>query len=419
MNKKRYQKAAVITNCILAMLTAQISFAQELLTSGKSNIYYANDGKSNSLTLDKPINSNAAAAIEGTTDYQAYGVHLNGLKTNVATNFSYNGEYQDPASDLVYLRARDYDAGTQRFIAQDSANVWNKYNFADSNPIMNIDPSGHMPAWLNYTLNGLGIAGAIVAGVASGGAAVPLIAAGLGGASGVAGIVAQAAGNNTDLQTASLVLGLASMGFDVASGISSAAGRAGGAGEIRAPQLFDGEVQESTVAHLSSVRSAEVTSHIPVSYNYSPQRLNDTNLARLNEFLNHQNISEEGWSNIVESNYGTYNVYDYNQVVPSIRETMTHVDNWLTNNMGALSGEQIVMLECRKTKNSLLYDFTEQAFLRKWIQYHVDRQTQFIEICAFNSAKSFPQLRALVLGYENPLNYSLIDFDYISLDGAV
>ncbi|WP_203368600.1 RHS repeat-associated core domain-containing protein [Cysteiniphilum marinum] len=143
MNNKRSQQVAVITNCILAMLTAQISFAQEPLTTGINDIYYVNNGKSNSLTLDKPANSNASFAIKGTTDYKAYGVHPNTLNTNVATNFSYNGEYQDPSSDLVYLRARDYDAGTQRFIAQDNANVWNKYNFADSNPIMNIDPSGH------------------------------------------------------------------------------------------------------------------------------------------------------------------------------------------------------------------------------------------------------------------------------------
>ncbi|WHN66016.1 RHS repeat-associated core domain-containing protein [Cysteiniphilum sp. QT6929] len=143
MNNIRYQQIVVITGCMLAMLTAQISFAQESLTTGANEIYYVNNGKSNSLTLDKPFNSNAEVAIQSTTDYQAYGAHSDTLNTNVAMNFSYNGEYQDPSSDLVYLRARDYDAGTQRFIAQDNANVWNKYNFADSNPIMNIDPSGH------------------------------------------------------------------------------------------------------------------------------------------------------------------------------------------------------------------------------------------------------------------------------------
>ncbi len=229
---------------MLAMLTAQISFAQKPLTSGENDIYYVNNGKNNSITLDKPTNSNAAVAIQSTTDYQAYGVHSDTFNTNVATNFSYNSEYQDPVSDLVYLRARDYDANTQRFITQDSANVWNKYNFADSNPIMNIDPSGHMPAWLNYTLNIAGFFGGIVAGIAAvyfSAGTMPLIAAFFGAASGATGFAAQAVGNNSGLQTASLVLGITSMAFDLTSGYSVMGREANDPDGIRFnPSFMDG-----------------------------------------------------------------------------------------------------------------------------------------------------------------------------------
>ncbi len=231
---------------MLAMLTAQISFAQKPLTSGENDIYYVNNGKNNSITLDKPTNSNAAVAIQSTTDYQAYGVHSDTFNTNVATNFSYNSEYQDPVSDLVYLRARDYDANTQRFITQDSANVWNKYNFADSNPIMNIDPSGHMPAWLNYTLNIAGFFGGIVAGTAAfyfSAGTMPMIAAVFGAAAGATGFAAQALGNNSGLQTASLVLGITSMAFDLTSGFS-VMGRGREANDLDGirfnPSLIDG-----------------------------------------------------------------------------------------------------------------------------------------------------------------------------------
>ncbi|MDA0910452.1 MAG: RHS repeat-associated core domain-containing protein [Proteobacteria bacterium] len=143
----------------LLSLISQLTFAQSLLAS---DLYYLGNGKSNNLTLDKPTHSNTADAIRGTTDYQAYGVHPNMLNTDVTTNFSYNGEYQDPVSELVYLRARDYDAGTQRFITQDNANVWNKYNFADSNPIMNIDPSGHLSKEAVNTILGISL---ILAGI--------------------------------------------------------------------------------------------------------------------------------------------------------------------------------------------------------------------------------------------------------------
>ncbi len=154
----------LIILCIVA--SVESSFAKEAWVDNNTaaNLYYINNGKSNSLTLVKPTHSNAAVAIEGTTDYQAYGVHSDTLKINVATSFSYDGEYQDPTSDLVYLRARDYDPTTQRFITQDSANVWNKYNFADSNPIMNIDPSGHLSKEAVNTILGISL---ILAGIAT------------------------------------------------------------------------------------------------------------------------------------------------------------------------------------------------------------------------------------------------------------
>ncbi|WP_191092781.1 RHS repeat-associated core domain-containing protein [Cysteiniphilum sp. JM-1] len=145
--------------CLIALITTQIGYAR--IAQPSISLYYLTNGKSNNVTLTSSSNGNTTVAIQVTTDYQAYGVHPNTLKTNVATNFSYNGEYQDPNSDLVYLRARDYDANTQRFIAQDSANVWNKYNFADSNPIMNIDPSGHI------SLNTIGLLMTVVVSLAS------------------------------------------------------------------------------------------------------------------------------------------------------------------------------------------------------------------------------------------------------------
>ncbi|WP_203385228.1 RHS repeat domain-containing protein [Cysteiniphilum marinum] len=67
----------------------------------------------------------------------------NSLNTNAANNFTYKGEYQDVDSNIVYLKARDYDPASARFLSRDSYDVWNHYSYADSDPVNKIDPSGH------------------------------------------------------------------------------------------------------------------------------------------------------------------------------------------------------------------------------------------------------------------------------------
>ncbi|MBK2125111.1 RHS repeat domain-containing protein, partial [Fangia hongkongensis] len=57
--------------------------------------------------------------------------------------FIYGQGYYDSESGLNFQRARYYDPKDARFISQDSQNLVNRYNYANSNPVMNYDPSGH------------------------------------------------------------------------------------------------------------------------------------------------------------------------------------------------------------------------------------------------------------------------------------
>ncbi len=80
--------------------------------------------------------------------------------------FQYSGQYHDPESGLDYLRARYYNSQIQRFIERDSYQLLNRYAYVNDNPIMGMDPSGHISTlgWV-----GIVIGAAIVTGLTVGG----------------------------------------------------------------------------------------------------------------------------------------------------------------------------------------------------------------------------------------------------------
>lgn len=96
--------------------------------------------------------TDATGAVAAEYDYDAYGLPVTtGREGTVVNPFRYAGYYYDSETGMYYLNARYYRADLGRFITRDSFHGFeddpaslNQYAYAKGNPVMNIDPSGHI-----------------------------------------------------------------------------------------------------------------------------------------------------------------------------------------------------------------------------------------------------------------------------------
>ena len=75
--------------------------------------------------------------------YTAYGI---AILPHLGSNppFTYSHYLADQAARMDDLKARFYLPHIRTFLTRDSKNLNNRYQYANNNPVMNIDPSGHM-----------------------------------------------------------------------------------------------------------------------------------------------------------------------------------------------------------------------------------------------------------------------------------
>jgi RHS repeat-associated protein len=90
--------------------------------------------------------ADASGAITATFDYRPYGGQALGA---APSGPGYTGHVNDPESGLVYMQARYYDPSVGRFLSTDpvgpspgNLSHFNRYDYANNNPILNIDPDG-------------------------------------------------------------------------------------------------------------------------------------------------------------------------------------------------------------------------------------------------------------------------------------
>lgn len=119
---------------------------------GPSGLLNESTGTTPSYPLQDALGSirartNASGTVTAMDSWDVWG---NPRTTPSGNLFGWTGEPRDATTNLVYLRARDYSAGTGRFSSRDTVNPngpgtqgYNPYAYASGNPTTFTDPSGH------------------------------------------------------------------------------------------------------------------------------------------------------------------------------------------------------------------------------------------------------------------------------------
>jgi RHS repeat-associated protein len=97
--------------------------------------------------------ADATGTITARFDYAPYGLASTASGMSGAPNGpGYTGHVNDPESGFVYMQARYYDPAAGRFLSIDpvgpsaeNAFNFNRYAYANNNPVMNMDPDGRAP----------------------------------------------------------------------------------------------------------------------------------------------------------------------------------------------------------------------------------------------------------------------------------
>lgn len=125
---------------ILALLGLLFFQCAPVLAVETVTYYYTNPQGTPLATAD------AAGNILSSSDYRPYGGQSLGTPT---AGPGYTGHVNDPDAGLVYMQARYYDPVVGRFLSTDPAEAnigdvfaFNRFAYADNNPIVNIDPDG-------------------------------------------------------------------------------------------------------------------------------------------------------------------------------------------------------------------------------------------------------------------------------------
>ncbi len=141
----------------------------QVLSDGTNTYYYGVDriaqkqGGDSQYFLGDALNSvrqltDVSGVVTLAKSYEPYG-ELVTRAGNDATTYGFTGEQTDPSLELIYLRSREYDPTTGRFLTKDAWQSdykkpisYNGWLYGFDNPSRYTDPSGRDPWWCeNYS----------------------------------------------------------------------------------------------------------------------------------------------------------------------------------------------------------------------------------------------------------------------------
>lgn len=125
-----------------AAATARAAMMVGTTSAPSGTVHYYYTDPQGTVLAETDVSGNITA----TFDYAPYGTQAMGTAPNGP---GYTGHVNDPDTGLVYMQARYYDPTTGQFLSTDpvppaTGNLFNfnRYAYANNNPIVNIDPDG-------------------------------------------------------------------------------------------------------------------------------------------------------------------------------------------------------------------------------------------------------------------------------------
>ncbi|MBM3282902.1 RHS repeat-associated core domain-containing protein [Candidatus Gottesmanbacteria bacterium] len=150
-NGKRIAQRKTVQNQESRIMNQELTFihsdhlsSSTLFTDSQGNPSASSgQGKTNSLLTYYPYGE----------ERQGWDLPIANSQQSTPTNHLYTDQIKDPETDLYYYNARYYDPTIGLFISADTAgDKLNKYAYANNNPLIYSDPTGHQ-GWLGRLLS--------------------------------------------------------------------------------------------------------------------------------------------------------------------------------------------------------------------------------------------------------------------------